>query len=183
MPTAAGHFPRLTSQNSKENVCDEIHRHRTGTAASSSSKCKQKAAVGTPSKYFSSDSEESVLHTSFRTPNRPESNAQPKRRYAACGSIKKTMNYSDKFTLEATESDVAEQLHSLRKEKSQLEAQNCDLQVNFAQVKSQLEAVLLYKEVCLAMMTADNCKLANKTTYFCLACRVRTTTLKISWKI
>ena len=43
--------------------------------------------------------------------------------------------------------DVTEQLHSLRKEKSSLELQNCSLQINFEQVRSQLEAVLLYKEV------------------------------------
>ena len=93
------------------------------------------------------------------------------------------MNHSENITLEATESEVAEQLHSLRKEKSQLEAQNCDLQVNFAQVKSQLEAVLLYKEVCLAILTADNCKHRIKTTYFSMACRVRITTRKILWNI
>jgi hypothetical protein len=155
MPTAAGYFPKVSSQSSKENLCDEVPRNRTGIT-SSSSKSRQKAALGTPLKKFSRsvDYEESMLQESFQTPNRPEGNAQSKRRSVNCGSTKR--NNAEKFTLEVTpkqiskecpEFDVTEELHSLRKEKSQLEAQNCDLEVNFAQVKSQLEAVLLYKEV------------------------------------
>ena len=154
MPTAAGHFPRVSSQSSKENLCDEVPRNRTGIT-SSSSKGRPKAALGTPLKKFSRsvDFEESMLQESFQTPNRPEGNAQSKRR-SVNGSTKR--NHAGKFTLEVTpkqfskecpEFDVTEELHSLRQEKSQLEAQNCDLEVNFAQVKSQLEAVLLYKEV------------------------------------
>ncbi len=159
MPTAAGHFPRISTQISKENLCDEIHRNKTGTAVLSASKSKQKAASSTPLKYSRSTDFDESVQASFRTPNRPESNAQSKRRSAARGSINKKLNHSEKFTLEVTpnqkeclENDVEEQLHNLRKEKSQLEAQNCNLQVNFAQVKSQLEAVLLYKEVSLQVL-------------------------------
>jgi hypothetical protein len=159
MPTAAGYFRRISSQSSKENLCDETLRNRTGTT-SSASKIKPKTALGTPLKNTSRsiDSEES-LQTSFRTPKRPEGDALSKRRSVTCGSIKQNMNHNEKFIVEVTpnhlstecpEFDVSEQLHSLRKEKSQLEAQNCNLQVNFAQVKSQLEAVLLFKEVVCA---------------------------------
>ena len=176
MPTAAGVFPRvagqrsnpeekIASQRSKENVCDDDLRRKH--ALSSMPKGRAKHSLGTPFKSLSEESvlrcsdAESALRPSYRTPNRTDS-AQPKRRSArqkqeeisslgGAASIKKAIPFLDATSsniYSCTDSaQIAEELNSLRKEKSSLEFQNCNLEINFQTVKSQLEAVLLYKEV------------------------------------
>jgi hypothetical protein len=155
MPTAAGYFPRVSSQHSKENICEDDQKQKSSTSSLSKSKGKSHN-VSTPSKSLSQDS---VLRASFKTPNRPDG-AQPKKRVGGCVSSQKALNVSEiepecftpvqRLNLNDTElvtGDLCEQLQSLRKEKTCLEIQNSSLQVDFEQVKSQLEAVLLYKEV------------------------------------
>ncbi len=62
-------------------------------------------------------------------------------------SIEVPADGSPKISLRAV-GDLAEQVQSLKKERSSLEAQKIELETNFQQIQNQLDAVLLFQEVC-----------------------------------
>ena len=139
----------VSNQRSKENICEGL---RTNLSSSSIGSSRVRSASNTPSKPLPG---KEVPKNSFATPVRPA--AQRARCFggdpipnpavlAARRSLDINSDGSPKISLRAV-GDLAEQVQSLKKERSSLEAQKLELETNFQQIQSQLDAVLLFQEV------------------------------------
>jgi hypothetical protein len=151
LPWEEGSFSdTVSSQRSKENICEgNVVQNLSSSSIGGS---RTRSASSTPSKNPSKETSK----ISFVTPSRP---ALQKARcfgdtplpnpavLAARRSLDINSDGSPKISLRAV-GDLAEQVQSLKKEKFSLESQKMELETNFQQVQSQLDAVLLFQEVC-----------------------------------
>ncbi len=151
LPFDEGSFSdTVSSQRSKENICDgNVVQNLSSSSIGGS---RTRSASSTPSKVPSRDGSK----ISFVTPSRPA--LQKSRIFggeqpllnpavlAARRSLDINSDGSPKISLRAV-GDLAEQVQSLKKEKFSLESQKMELETNFQQVQSQLDAVLLFQEV------------------------------------
>jgi hypothetical protein len=152
----------VSSQRSKENICEGV---RPNISTSSLGSSRARSATNTPSKPLPG---KEGAKNAFVTPIRPA--AQKSRCFggdplpnpavlAARRSLDINSDGSPKISLRAV-GDLAEQVQSLKKERSSLEAQKLELETNFQQIQSQLDAVLLFQEVC-----CNSCHVSTHSSY------------------